>query len=95
MTMSSFSLCASAPTVLRDVKSGSKVMQEEIFGPILPIITVSGLKEAIQFINEREKPLALYVFSSSSKVQWSDSLFLTSCNTANKQLVFSHRSLNR
>lgn len=69
MTMSSFFLCASAPTVLRDVKSGSKVMQEEIFGPILPIITVNGLKEAIQFINEREKPLALYVFSSSSKVQ--------------------------
>jgi len=63
-----FFLCASAPTVLRDVASGSKVMQEEIFGPILPIITVNGLNEAIQFINEREKPLALYVFSSSSKV---------------------------
>ncbi|CAM4552672.1 unnamed protein product [Leuciscus chuanchicus] len=60
--------CYIAPTVLRDVASGSKVMQEEIFGPILPIITVNGLNEAIQFINEREKPLALYVFSSSSKV---------------------------
>lgn len=68
MTMCLFFLCASAPTVLRDVASGSKVMQEEIFGPILPIITVNGLKEAIQFISEREKPLALYVFSSSSKV---------------------------
>ncbi|XDV32446.1 hypothetical protein PO909_003251 [Leuciscus waleckii] len=60
--------CYIAPTVLREVASGSKVMQEEIFGPILPIITVNGLNEAIQFINEREKPLALYVFSSSSKV---------------------------
>lgn len=68
MTMRLFFLCGSAPTVLRDVASGSKVMQEEIFGPILPIITVNGLNEAIQFINEREKPLALYVFSSSSKV---------------------------
>uniref|UniRef100_A0A672L2M2 Aldehyde dehydrogenase family 3 member A2 n=1 Tax=Sinocyclocheilus grahami TaxID=75366 RepID=A0A672L2M2_SINGR len=38
--------------------------KEEIFGPILPIIIVNGLKEAIQFINEREKPLALYIFSS-------------------------------
>ncbi|XP_051522167.1 aldehyde dehydrogenase family 3 member A2a [Myxocyprinus asiaticus] len=60
--------CYIAPTVLRDVTLESKVMQEEIFGPILPIITVNGLKEAIQLINEREKPLALYVFSSSNKV---------------------------
>ncbi|XP_065137360.1 aldehyde dehydrogenase family 3 member A2a isoform X2 [Paramisgurnus dabryanus] len=60
--------CYIAPTVLKDVKSQSKVMQEEIFGPILPIVPVNDLKEAIQFINEREKPLALYVFSSSNKV---------------------------
>nr|AAI52641.1 Aldh3a2 protein [Danio rerio] len=60
--------CYIAPTVLRDVKPASKVMQEEIFGPILPIVTVNGLKEAIEFINDREKPLALYVFSSSKKV---------------------------
>lgn len=43
-------------------------MQEEIFGPVLPIIPVSGLNEAIKFINEREKPLAIYVFSSNKKV---------------------------
>ena len=43
-------------------------MQEEIFGPVLPIITVSGVDEAIQFINEREKPLALYIFSHDNKV---------------------------
>ncbi|XP_057188948.1 aldehyde dehydrogenase family 3 member A2-like [Triplophysa rosa] len=60
--------CYIAPTVLKDVTSQSKVMQEEIFGPILPIVTINGIKEAIQFINEREKPLALYVFSSSNKV---------------------------
>ncbi|XP_056613295.1 aldehyde dehydrogenase family 3 member A2a [Triplophysa dalaica] len=60
--------CYIAPTVLKDVTSQSKVMQEEIFGPILPIVNVNGIKEAIQFINEREKPLALYVFSSSNKI---------------------------
>lgn len=43
-------------------------MQEEIFGPVLPIITVSDVSEAIRFINDREKPLALYVFSSDKKV---------------------------
>ncbi|XP_061072566.1 aldehyde dehydrogenase family 3 member A2-like [Conger conger] len=57
-----------APTVLTEVAADSKVMQEEIFGPLLPIVTVSGVEEAIRFINEREKPLALYVFSSSNKV---------------------------
>ncbi|XP_036379653.1 aldehyde dehydrogenase, dimeric NADP-preferring-like [Megalops cyprinoides] len=62
------SQCYIAPTVLRDVKPDAKVMQEEIFGPLLPIVTVSGLEEAIRFINDREKPLALYVFSSKKQV---------------------------
>ncbi|XP_067101911.1 aldehyde dehydrogenase family 3 member A2-like [Osmerus mordax] len=62
------SQCYIAPTVLRDVTGESKVMQEEIFGPLLPIITVSGVDEAIQFIKEREKPLALYVFSPDNKL---------------------------
>ncbi|XP_076832572.1 aldehyde dehydrogenase family 3 member A2a [Brachyhypopomus gauderio] len=62
------SQCYIAPTVLRDVSADSKVMQEEIFGPVLPIIPVKGVNEAIQFIREREKPLALYVFSYSNKV---------------------------
>lgn len=43
-------------------------MNEEIFGPVLPIITVSGVDEAIQFINDREKPLVVYIFSSDNKV---------------------------
>ncbi|MGW5639753.1 aldehyde dehydrogenase family protein, partial [Streptomyces sp. NPDC003832] len=54
-----------APTVLADVDPASPVMREEIFGPILPIVTVAGLDEAIEFINDRDKPLALYVFSAS------------------------------
>ncbi|XP_053503021.1 aldehyde dehydrogenase family 3 member A2a [Ictalurus furcatus] len=62
------SQCYIAPTVLKDVTPESKVMQDEIFGPVLPIVPVNGLNEAIQFINEREKPLAIYIFSSSKKV---------------------------
>lgn len=43
-------------------------MEEEIFGPVLPIVSVKGVDEAIEFINSREKPLALYVFSNDKKV---------------------------
>ncbi|XP_027717473.1 fatty aldehyde dehydrogenase isoform X2 [Vombatus ursinus] len=57
-----------APTVLTDVNPDSKVMQEEIFGPVLPIVPVKNADEAIQFINQREKPLALYVFSNNNKL---------------------------
>ncbi|XP_047246980.1 aldehyde dehydrogenase family 3 member A2-like isoform X3 [Girardinichthys multiradiatus] len=56
------------PTVLKNVTGESKVMQEEIFGPLLPIITVNSVDEAIHFINEREKPLVLYVFSNDNKL---------------------------
>ncbi|MFI9248481.1 aldehyde dehydrogenase family protein [Streptomyces sp. NPDC053069] len=58
-----------APTVLVDVDPKSPVMQEEIFGPILPVVTVSGLDEAIDFINDRDKPLALYVFTESEQTR--------------------------
>lgn len=54
-----------APTVLADVVPDAPVMQEEIFGPILPIVTVDGLDEAVAFVNDREKPLALYAFTES------------------------------
>lgn len=54
-----------APTVLAEVSPDAPVMQEEIFGPILPIVEVAGLDEAIDFINDREKPLALYAFTES------------------------------
>lgn len=43
-------------------------MQEEIFGPILPIVTVANVEEAIDFISARERPLAVYAFSSNKKV---------------------------
>jgi aldehyde dehydrogenase (NAD+) len=54
-----------APTVLTDVDPASPVMQEEIFGPILAVVEVDDLDAAIAFINEREKPLALYAFTTS------------------------------
>ncbi|XP_026150176.1 aldehyde dehydrogenase, dimeric NADP-preferring-like isoform X2 [Mastacembelus armatus] len=56
-----------APTVLKDVPPHSRLMQEEIFGPLLPIVTVSDMDDAIHFINEREKPLALYIFCTDKK----------------------------
>lgn len=55
------------PTILCEVDVDSKIMEEEIFGPILPIITYNKLDEAIDFINEKDKPLALYIFSDSTK----------------------------
>lgn len=58
-----------APTVLADVASDAPVMGEEIFGPVLPIVTVGGLDEAIAFINDRDKPLALYAFTQNPAVR--------------------------
>uniref|UniRef100_A0A663F320 Aldehyde dehydrogenase n=1 Tax=Aquila chrysaetos chrysaetos TaxID=223781 RepID=A0A663F320_AQUCH len=57
-----------APTVLVEVQQNDPVMQEEIFGPILPILTVDSVDDAIAFINARERPLVLYVFSSRKEV---------------------------
>jgi aldehyde dehydrogenase (NAD+) len=54
-----------APTVLTEVDPASPIMQEEIFGPILPVVEVEDLDAAIAFINERDKPLALYAFTTS------------------------------
>ena len=58
-----------APTVLCDVPIDSAVMKEEIFGPLMPIVTYKHLDDAISFINKREKPLALYLFSYNKKNQ--------------------------
>ena len=52
------------PTILTDVDPASPVMQEEIFGPILPLIKVSSLAEAMAFINDRPSPLAAYLYSN-------------------------------
>ncbi|XP_067334528.1 aldehyde dehydrogenase family 3 member B1 isoform X2 [Channa argus] len=57
-----------APTVVVDVLEDDALMQEEIFGPILPILTVESLEDGIALINHKEKPLALYVFSDETSV---------------------------
>ena len=58
-----------APTVLRGVTAEDALMQEEIFGPLLPIITVSSMKEAYTFVKHRPKPLALYLFTSDARIE--------------------------
>ena len=55
------------PTVLDNVDLTSPLMTDEIFGPLLPMIPCASAAEAIDFINKREKPLALYIFSNDSK----------------------------
>lgn len=52
-----------APTVLIDVGEDDPVMQEEIFGPVLPVIDYADISDAIAFVNSRPKPLALYIFT--------------------------------
>lgn len=56
-----------SPTVVTDVPLDSKLMQKEIFGPILPVNSYTNLKEVIDHINANEKPLALYIYSQKRK----------------------------
>ena len=58
-----------APTVLTDVDADSAIMQEEIFGPILPVLRVGNLDEAIEFIRRRDHPLAAYIFTNDSAAE--------------------------
>lgn len=60
--------CDIAPTLLENTAVDSVVLQEEIFGPILPIVAYRDLDEAIRFVNEREKPLVIYIFSRNRGV---------------------------
>jgi len=55
------------PTLLTEVEPGSPIMQEEIFGPLLPILKVPDMEAAAAFVNARPKPLALYVFSGDRR----------------------------
>ena len=57
------------PTILDNVSPEDPVMQEEIFGPVLPVLTYDSLDEAVDFINGRPHPLALYLFSENKAVQ--------------------------
>lgn len=56
------------PTVLRDVSPGTAVMQEEIFGPILPVVSCAGLSAALAAVRAAPDPLAVYVFTEDAAV---------------------------
>lgn len=56
-----------APTILTNVKGDTAIMSEEIFGPILPILTYKSFDEVAPFITARDKPLALYVFGEDER----------------------------
>ena len=59
-----------APTVIDNVSPESPIMQEEIFGPIFPVVTFDSIDEAITFVTDREKPLALYYFGDSDTAKY-------------------------
>jgi len=58
-----------SPTLVEDIPDNARIMAEEIFGPLLPILTFDLVSEAVDFVNQRPKPLALYVFSRSKEFQ--------------------------
>lgn len=72
--------CRIEPTVLTGVKPDSDIMREEVFGPLLPIIEVGNLEEAIAFVRQRDKPLAAYLFTRS---RVSERQFVESVSTGN------------
>ncbi|KAF9997011.1 Aldehyde dehydrogenase [Entomortierella chlamydospora] len=57
-----------APTVVSNVDREDKLMEDELFGPLLPLIRVTDVDDAIEYINSKDTPLALYVFSSNKKL---------------------------
>ena len=58
-----------APVIVREPDPASPLMQEEIFGPLLPVLGVDSVDDAIAFVRARPRPLALYLFSSSSETE--------------------------
>lgn len=56
-----------APTIVSNINEEATLLKEEIFGPILPIVTYKALDKAIAYINSKERPLALYIYSKSKK----------------------------
>jgi coniferyl-aldehyde dehydrogenase len=58
-----------APTVVLDAPGDCRLMQDEIFGPVLPLVAYDDLNQALDFVNDRPRPLALYGFSHDKEVQ--------------------------
>lgn len=77
------------PTLLTDVRPDMAIMQEEIFGPVVPLLTYDSIDEAIRYIEERPKPLALYVYSPN-QANIDKVLARTSSGGVTVNGVFSH-----
>ncbi len=60
------SQCYVEPTILTDVPAGAAVLEEEIFGPLLPVVTFQELADTVAYVNARPRPLAQYVFTTSA-----------------------------
>ncbi|GET34346.1 aldehyde dehydrogenase [Prolixibacter bellariivorans] len=58
-----------APTIIDDVSPDFRIMQDEIFGPILPVMTFEHIDEAIEYVNKNEKPLAFYYFGKNKQAK--------------------------
>ena len=56
-----------APTIVADVSKDDILMQDELFGPVLPIVVVDNLDDAIDYVNSKDSPLTIYPFSKNSK----------------------------
>lgn len=82
------------PTILVDVDQEANVMQDEIFGPVLPVFAYECINDVIKELQKKEKPLALYVFSRNKEIAWSivnhissggacinDTIFHAACST--------------
>ena len=78
-----------APTILTGVPEDAPIMRDEIFGPILPVLKVDSLEQAIAFINARPKPLALYLFSASE-----DSYEQVVSRTSSGGMVMNHAMIH-
>lgn len=85
-----------APTLIDSPKTDSKLMKDEIFGPILPIFEFENIDTVIEFINKRDKPLALYYYGSGSSPSYKKVRELTSSGALllNESLIhFAHAFL--
>ncbi len=78
-----------SPTVLKNVTPDMKIMQEEIFAPILPMMNYEDIDEVIDYVNDRDKPLALYVFSHNQDLIDNVLQHTTSGNAPSTMLSFT------
>ncbi|PRS07312.1 aldehyde dehydrogenase family protein [Bacillus halotolerans] len=83
-----------SPTVLKNVTPDMKIMQEEIFAPILPMMNYEDIDEVIDYVNDRDKPLALYVFSHNQDLTDNVLQHTTSGNAAINDVVVHFSDVN-